>query len=244
MPLKNYGVLAGTVMGHQRGTAKSPHYQILVNDGKTAHRIAVNVASQAAPSEVLYLVSRTVPEAFAKKLAGLADGYQAVESKPRGLAIDFLRSGLVDVKKMKPLPPDQPGEDNDLSDKVDAMVLRAMKEGGSRVFAFGEKWGPEKTKRDQYFHFLPGNGIHDIHMNQGNSGQWKRDNGVYQDGALFFHFAETDQWGAIYLAFQSQAQVTDDETGNPLTGGGEGPKPKPKPKPPVKKKKGKKGRRK
>jgi uncharacterized protein YukJ len=41
---------------------------------------------------------------------------------------------------------------------------------GSVIYAFGAKWGPEKGKPDKYFKFVPGNGIHDIHMNQGNSG--------------------------------------------------------------------------
>ena len=35
------------------------------------------------------------------------------------------------------------------------------------MYAFGERWGPESHKADQYFGFVPGNGVHDIHMNQG-----------------------------------------------------------------------------
>ena len=38
--------------------------------------------------------------------------------------------------------------------------------------------------RDKIFGFLPGNGIHDIHMNQGNSSRFVRDDGVWQDGGL------------------------------------------------------------
>ena len=41
-----------------------------------------------------------------------------------------------------------------------------------------------------------------------------RDNGVWQDGALLLHFAARGQWVGIFLAFQSQAWQTDDQTGH------------------------------
>lgn len=52
--------------------------------------------------------------------------------------------------------------------------------------------------------------------NQGNSGRFRRDNGVRQDGALILRFPAEDRWVAIFLAFQSQAFHTDDLTGDPL----------------------------
>ena len=48
--------------------------------------------------------------------------------------------------------------------------------------------GRSPATKDKYFGFLPGNGIHDIHMNQGNSGRFVQDDGVYQDGGLLVHF--------------------------------------------------------
>ncbi|HET7615957.1 MAG TPA: DUF2278 family protein, partial [Bacillales bacterium] len=68
----------------------------------------------------------------------------------------------------------------------------------------------------RYFGFQPGNGIHDIHMNQGNQDKWKDDDGVWQDGALLFHYPSTDKWTAVFLAFQSQSFQTDDRTGHAL----------------------------
>ena len=120
---------------------------------------------------------------------------------------------------MRPVPPDVPGADNDLKDKLEDAVVKALREEGSVIYAFGEKWGPETNKKDQYFHFKPGNGIHDIHMNQGNDDQWKRDNGTYQDGAIYVEYPE-DKWSVFYLAFQSQSFDTDDD-GNRIspTGG-------------------------
>lgn len=54
----------------------------------------------------------------------------------------------------------------------------------SVIYAFGQRWGPEADECDQYFDYLPGNGIHDIHMNQGNSKNWANDDGPWQDGRM------------------------------------------------------------
>ena len=100
--------------------------------------------------------------------------------------MDYVRGGVVKPKSMKPVPPDTPVADNDLKDLIETEVVKAMDLPGSVIYAFGAKWGPEKGKPDEYFKFVPGNGIHDIHMNQGNSGKYKKDNGVFHDGALVF----------------------------------------------------------
>jgi uncharacterized protein YukJ len=213
MPLKNYGVLKGTAIGHLRD-ADDDHYQILIRAGSALHRLAVNVRSAAknAPSILLFQTATAVPAALKAGLRALSPGYKKLASKPGGLAQDYVRGGIVKPSGMKPVPPDAPGLDNDLKDKLEDATLKALAEAGSLVYAFGEKWGPE-NKRDQYFKFKPGNGIHDIHMNQGNSGQWKADNGVFQDGALYVEYPG-DRWRAFFFAFQSQTFDTDDK-GNP-----------------------------
>ena len=215
MSLHTYGVLKGTVIGHLRN-ADDDHYQILVHAGQTLHRIAVNVKSSApkAPSTVLFLSMTTLPRALTDGLTALDVGYKALPSKPGGLALDFLRSGVVKTGSMKPLPPDLPGANNDLKDLLETAVLKAMQQEGSVIYALGAKWGPEVGKPDQYFQFSPGNGIHDIHMNQGSSGKYRQDNGTFQDGALFVAYPG-GKWGAFFIAFQSQSFKTDDH-GNPL----------------------------
>ncbi len=209
----NYGLLKGTVSGHLRN-ADDDHYQILVHAGSEVFRIAVNVKSSAphAPSTVLFESRTSLPATLASQLAAAATGFTKLESKPGGLAIDFVRGGLVDTSAMVPVPPDAPGQNNDLKDRLETAVVKAMNEAGSEVYAFGSKWGPE-DKPDQYFKFVPGQGVHDIHMNQGNSGSYRKDNGVYQDGCLMLHYPD-DSWLAVFIAFQSQTFRTDDH-GNP-----------------------------
>jgi uncharacterized protein YukJ len=213
MALKKYGVLKGTVTGHKRD-ADDDHYQILVTAGDTVHRIAVNVKSSApnAPSTLLFIARDKLPEDFTDGLQALSPGYLKLASKPGGLALDYVRNKWFKPSAMKQVPPDAAGVDNDLKDKIESAVVKAVDQAGSLVYAFGEKWGPEK-KADQYFKFVPGNGIHDIHMNQGNDGQYKKDNGTYQDGGLVFQYPN-GKWRAFFFAFQSQTFNTDDK-GNP-----------------------------
>jgi uncharacterized protein YukJ len=209
MSLKTYGVLKGTVAGHLRN-ADDDHYQILLKAGKVMHRVAANVKSSApkAPSTVLFYSTTSLPEAFTQALKALPAGYKKLPAKSGGLAIDYVRGGLFKTSAMKPLAPDVPGEGNDLKDLLEAAVLKAMQQEGSVLYAFGAKWGPEADSPDQYFKFTPGNGIHDIHMNQGNAGKYQQDNGPCQDGALVIEYPG-NKWRAFFFAFQSQTFVTD-----------------------------------
>jgi uncharacterized protein YukJ len=232
MSLKNYGVLKGRPVNKRLGSSGNAHYQVHLVDNTVDYRIAINVESKASPSEVEYLVVENFQFPGAKQLIDLPTGFSVLESKPGTPAVDFIRSNLFDPSKMVPLPFDVPGTDNDLNEKIDRYITRAMADENAVVYAFGERWGPEGAVKDKIFGFLPGNGIHDIHMNQGNAGQFAKDNGVYQDGALFIHFPHEEQWVAIFLKFQSQTLHTDDQTGNRIdTNPGTGGTPKQKGKP-------------
>ena len=118
---------------------------------------------------------------------------------------------------MRPLPPDVSGPDNDLADLLDHYVTRAIADA-ARSTRSGSAGGPRRAKADKTFGFRPGNGVHDIHMNQGNSPRFQGDDGVWQDGALLIHLPAEARWVGIFLAFQSQAWHTDDVTGHTIGG--------------------------
>jgi uncharacterized protein YukJ len=206
-----YGVLKGTVTGHLRD-ADDDHYQILVAAGKVMYRIAVNVHSTLKPPDLRFQSLTALPASLTKGLKALQPGFKKLPSEAGGLAQDYVRGGILDVKKFKVVPGDRPGAANDLKDTLEDAVLKAIAETGSVVYAFGAKWGPEQ-KKDKYFKFTPGAGIHDIHMNQGNAKRFARDDGVYHDGCLVFQFPK-DRHRAVFLAFQSQSFDTDDKTGH------------------------------
>jgi len=220
MPLKSYGVLSGRAVDRRReGATDTPHYQVhVVTSDDTAFRLAVNVQSQESPSELLYLVDENLQHPLTAMLSGSADGFGELESAPGGPNLDYIRANLFDHTNMRPLPPDLTGPDNDLADLLDHYVERAIADPDAVVHAFGERFGPESAP-DKIFAFQPGNGVHDIHMNQGNSAVFRGDDGVWQDGGLLLHFPGADQWVGVFLAFQSQSWHTDDATGHALDHG-------------------------
>ena len=225
MPIP-YGVLKATVVGHLRD-ADDDHYQILTRAGNSLFRIAVNVQSSLKPPDLLFQSLTTLPAPLTKQLAALKAGFTKLPPKAGGLAQDFVRGGIVKPNKFTVVPGDTPGADNDLKDKMEDAVVAAVDQEGSIVYAFGARWGPE-SKNDQYFKFQPGNGIHDIHMNQGNDKKHAGDDGVFQDGCIIFGYPG-GKYRAFFMAFQSQSFQTDNKTGHALVAGGPGPGKKSKP---------------
>jgi uncharacterized protein YukJ len=226
MPLRSYGVLTARVVDRRREDhADTPHFQIeLTDDGGTSYRAAVNVKSQESPSELLYLVVEDFRHPVADLLSGLPAGWTPLPPGPGGPNLDYIRGNVLDPAAMRPLPAEAAGPDNDLADLLDHYVERALGDPQARLHVFGERWGPEGIS-DKIFGFAPGNGVHDVHMNQGNSAAFRRDDGVWQDGGLLFHFPGTAQWVAIFLGFQSQAWHTDDVAGHALDGTDPRPQP-------------------
>jgi uncharacterized protein YukJ len=231
VPLNGYGVLSGRAVDRRReASSDTPHFQIRVVDGEGVDfRIAVNVESQAAPSELLYLIDDDLRHPVTTGLETLGPGWHDLQSFPGGESLDYVRGNLFDRALMRPLPPDVAGPDNDLADILDAHVTRAIGDPSAVLYAFGQRWGPEARVPDKVFGFSPGNGVHDIHMNQGNVARFESDDGVWQDGGLAIHFPALSRWVGIFLAFQSQAWHTDDTTGHAIAEAPPQPPPPPAP---------------
>lgn len=223
MPLKQYGVLRGRPIDRQLGSGSNPHYHIHMIDRTTDYRIAINVKSQLAPSEVEYLVDSHFRHPLLAQVAAFPTGWTDLQAKSDSGALDFIRSNLFDPRKMTPLPISVDGPDNDLNEKIDQYIQRAMGDEEAVLYVFGERWGPEENLKDKIFGFKPGNGVHDIHMNQANSKEFRKDNGPFQDGGILVHFPVQDQWVGIFLKFQSQTWHSDDVSGHQIPGGTSGP---------------------
>lgn len=202
MPIKSYGVLRCQPIKGMHA-ADTSHYEVHVVDDDFDYRIAINVKSQQSPPELLYYIDENYKHAILAELKNLPGEFTALESKPNSIALDYIRGNLFDYHQMKTAH-HIIGPDNELAEIIEKYIDLAIRTSDASVYAFGQKWGPEE-KRDQYFGFKPGNGVHDIHMNQGNTGKFAKDNGIYQDGGLLIHFPAEDQWIAIFLAFQSQS---------------------------------------
>jgi uncharacterized protein YukJ len=233
MPLNRYGVLSARPIARVREDPRrddSPHYQVHLEDDAGHHyRAAVNVLSQESPSELRYAVVDDFRHPLVASLPTTAAGWTDLDSRPGGAALDLIRANVVDPAALRTLPADVAGADNDLADLLDHHVQRAITAGGL-VHVWGQAWGPD-AGTDKIFGFQPDRGVHDVHMNQGNSAGFARDDGVWQDGGLLVRVPGENRVVAIFLAFQSQAWHTDDRTGHTLTGAPPRPTPVPAPEP-------------
>ncbi|MFC7340331.1 DUF2278 family protein [Saccharopolyspora griseoalba] len=217
MPLNSYGVLTARITDTRREDGQdTPHYQVQLttNDG-THYRAAINVQSAEEPSDLLYFAADNFQHPLTAELPEPGTGWHDLPTRPGGANLDYIRANIVERTQMRPVPTEADGPNNDLADFLDHYIRRAQQDPTAHAYVFGEPWGPEDTP-DKIFGFQPGNGVHNVHMNQGNSDKYAQDDGVWQDGGLLLHFAGENRWVAIFLAFQSQSWHTDDETGHAL----------------------------
>lgn len=231
MPLnKGYAVLKGQVIRGVPAPTSGDHYSVHVVDDDTDYRIAINVRSNASNfgKDLWFFLDEDFHHPIISALKQLPAGRKEFapnasveERRGSGIALDFIRMNLFDRTKMKVFPGHLSGAHNDLNETIDDLVNKLIGNEDNLVYAFGEPWGPE-TKKDKVFGFKPGNGIHDIHMNQGDlTGDHSHEDGVYQDGGLIFYFATDDRYVAYFTKFQSQTWHTDDVSGHALGGDGE-----------------------
>ena len=214
MPLHNYGVLKGRPIQRRLGRTTSNHYQVQVVDETTDYRIAINVGAEDPIDALEYLIDEDFHHPHLSGLLRLHLGFNPLNSRHGALALDYIRTNLFEPRRMQPLPFEIPGPDNDLNEKIDRHIQRAMAEEDALIYAFGERSGPQLNHKDPIFGFSPGNGIHDIHMNQGNDPRFQRQDGTYQDGAALIHFPSTRQWVGIFLKFQFQTWHTTERKGH------------------------------
>jgi uncharacterized protein YukJ len=209
MSLKNYQLVVGQPIDWTLDDDSNPHIEILLDVDGEKFRAAVNVRSSVAPHTLVYRRIHPFDHAVTTRLNGLSTGVYDLRHDRPDLALDYPRDGIVQQDEMAELPYRVDGPRNDLLDHLLPIVRDAIDTTDARLFVFGETWGPEAQRRDKYFHFLPGRGIHDIHMNQGSGGRFKSTNGIHQDGAVFIRHQD-DTWTGVFLAFTSQSWQTDD----------------------------------
>jgi uncharacterized protein YukJ len=216
--MKNYGVLKGKALKYARDNDTDPHSELLMDVGGVEFRIAINVRSSRGPVEkrlIEYLIEHDIKHPVVDHARKLPIGWNNLKDGDHDeAAIDYIRSNIFRATEMKPITHFKPGDHNDLFDYVEDLLQRAINDQQAVVYAFGERWGPEQTKQDQYFDFLPGNGVHLIHMNQGGAGDG---NGTYRDGALVIDFVGSGSAAGLFLKFQNQGWHTDERDATPIT---------------------------
>jgi uncharacterized protein YukJ len=210
---RTYGVLVGKIVdGKLKPTGSSPHYEVWMRAADEDFRVAINVRSVDG-SDLLVHYDPSFGEATKRDLAALAAGplgFTALRTGPEGEGLDYLRDALFSIDEMQPIPPD--GDGVTLLNLLDGEIERAKADDAAIAIAFGEYFkdrGP-----DEVFGFSPEQGVHDVHMMQGNQGAFADDNRVNGDGAFFVRFAGGETI-ALFARFTAQETQTDDRTGAP-----------------------------
>jgi uncharacterized protein YukJ len=220
MPLDRYAVLKGRVIARRHGAGERPHYHVHVVSAGKHYRIAINIHSHVAPADLQYVVDTDWEHPLRPRLVRLPDGLTVLD-RPGGVALDYVRGSLFRRSRMRTLPYYVPGHDNDLNEKLDHAIVRAIEDRAWTLYAWGEPWGPDPG-RDALFGFSPLRGMHDVHMNQGSIARFADKDATWQDGGVVLHHEREDRWIGIFLKFQSQTWYTDDEDGrahDPAHGG-------------------------
>jgi len=219
MPLP-YGFLKGRVI-------KGPHLQSKPHRNEIQYHMHVSIEIDVAPWDVAINVGTNDDDdslqykfvfdfhhSIVETLKTAAAGQSDLTGRATLPALDFQRSdvlaGTGDWRRGDPVD----GTDQAEPAATMKRLLWRAHDAGWTVYAFGRFYDD-------------GNGSHDIHMNQGSTGEAFRNNGgdppphwdgndVWQDGALI---VDRGQQGfiAYFARFTQQLTPTDDQ-GNPVGG--------------------------
>jgi uncharacterized protein YukJ len=199
----------------------TPHLQIRVVDSSNQPwRVPVNVLSGDSSRVVFHRVDPLQGHPILASLAQIAAGFTLLPPPARSsaTALDYFRAPLFDWPTGVAIPSTGPGAEDDLQDVL-ITYLKQLRDQGGELYAFGARFpepGQPASPRPIDNEFHTRQGVHDIHMNQGNPnpGSFAKDNGVLQDGGLILKFPARHV--GLFLRFQTQWLPTDDMTGHRL----------------------------
>jgi hypothetical protein len=139
--------------------------------------------------------------------------------------LDYFRAPLFDWPTGVAVPPTGPGANDDLQDAISTYLTQLIAQNGE-LFVFGAKFpkpGEPPNPRPIDHEFHTSQGVHDVHMNQGNPnpGSFAKDNGVFQDGGLILSFP--NRFVGLFFRFKTQLLPTNNSTGHPSPGAQEIP---------------------
>lgn len=186
---------SGTRSSHElEGVANEgewTHYMVHGTENGTSFTYAINLFNRQGEIFYRYIHFSTLDDDHG--IFSLPDGFTALSSNPTSGALDYIRhAGLLK------LAIDHPWQgDNLILNNTQVPVLENMLQGAVKIYAFGEP-----------FHY-GGEGVHDIHMNQGNitGSQHAALNGIWQDGALIVEYAPLIRFREVKIWFMGTWKI-------------------------------------
>ncbi|MGF1683721.1 DUF2278 family protein [Photobacterium minamisatsumaniensis] len=231
---KIYGVLKAFIkIDEGEFTSKKSgmsHYNFISavpNEDSKEYQVNIDIQSQVASnvrmlSKKNFDVASHLPASF----IDIKQGFTKLETQPGGLAIDLIHQPLFSVDELK-------NADLQSAEQI-SDILNGYLSAGTEVLVFGTMYDDSDNKyheayrndnesyRDHHMYGarrhreqqMPPRGVDDVHLNQGTpSSQYQsKDNGTYQDGALFV-VNQDGRYDAIFFAFAGQCFDTN-EKGN------------------------------
>lgn len=215
MSLPNYGVLAGTFNSFHKESpddfGKWYHGFVYVNANNKVFECAVDVNSPTGEFE--YMMLGGLEKSMFTNISSLSNGYHELPRNNASGAIDYIRSPFVNQAKgclalilaffngifhtNKKVWTKNNGDE--ALDKLHNMVA-----GSQRIYVFGAPYT------------YGGDGVHDIHMNQGDPpGPFYAANGIWQDGCIIVEKPGEEKLSGYFGKFVSQSLNTDNN-GNPV----------------------------
>jgi uncharacterized protein YukJ len=210
---KIYGVLKtrveidnGEYISHKSGMS---HYNLITKLGSDMeYQVNIDIQSDKnKPNVHIYYVQNYQNELI-KQFDSIQDGFTALSSQASGLALDYLRNNLFPIENLSQASP--------MSAEQIAAILDQYLEDHEFVVAFGNMYSADSVLSDTHYgktrynqnNSLPPRGVDCVHLNQGSSGHYVSENGIYQDGALFVK-ATDGTYAAFFFAFDEQCYNTD-----------------------------------
>ena len=184
---------------------------------------AINVGTDDADDLLRFRLVQNFSHPVCATLEAAAPGYTDLTGRKALPALDFLRSDILSAGAGTGT-----WQDSDIMNSSVMQSTTAFQPVASLEAAFAKAMS---TNADVYAFgrtYTGGDaGIHDIHMNQGSTGQhfmnMQTDNNdhndIWQDGAILINFPD-GSWTAYFTAFTQQIVPTDD-LGNPNANGHE-----------------------
>lgn len=144
--------------------------------------------------------------------------YEKNENEISKIALDYIRSGLFQIDEFEKF-----SDVSELNEMIHKYIVRS-KEKDADIYIYGDVYPVDsedaimsdndkerKIKLRRLSQYGP-EGVHDIHMNQGNEeSKYLLDNGIYQDGGILIHFKSENKWSAIFTRFEGQCIKTNSD---------------------------------
>ena len=195
--MEKYVMFRGKVIDKWYGFDKRAHYHIVAMDSEGKRfDLAVNIGSiyekmneiVSSNLKVYYDESYNYLKGIVRKMLLQKNG---ITECHKGLYLDYIRMKLFPHEKMIQMK----GFDVTsiyLTGIIEKNVVQAMNNDDYEVIAFGRL-------------YANGKGLHDIHMNQGSTDKFRKNDASYSDGGLFFRNRRDNKITAVFIAFITQS---------------------------------------